>query len=319
MDRIFAENKSSNLNMISVIIPVYNAEKFVAECLLSVLNQTHKNFEVICVNDGSKDNSLSVLNAFQKEYPQLIRVVSVLNQGASKARNTGLMMATGNFIQFLDADDIITPEKFETQLKGFSEVVDVVISDRAQKNIDLTQTIETYFFEDILINPLETAVRKIITTCNPLYRKKVVLELNGYNIGISSSQDWEFHLRLVLNDYKIGYVPGVFFINRLVPGSLSSNWIKVSAQAIEIISELKSRLLEHPLMNDAIRAHIATIHFNTAIYCSDKSAAKKYAEAVVFWAPNADFLNSGVKKLFVKVFGYDILIRILRVFKKNNN
>src|ERR1700749_1504646 len=101
------------MNKISVIIPCFNAERFIADCLFSVLEQTHKSIEIICVNDGSFDNSLLILNEFQQKYPDIINVISVPNQGASKARNLGLLKATGDYIQFLDADDVITSEKFE--------------------------------------------------------------------------------------------------------------------------------------------------------------------------------------------------------------
>ncbi len=317
------------MDKISVIIPCYNAERFVAECLFSVLNQTHKNIEIICVNDGSSDNSLSILTDFQQKYPAIVRVIDIPNQGASKARNLGLSQATGDYIQFLDADDVITNEKFEKQLAGFSGNADVVISDRAQKNLDLSQVLETVYFEDILINPLETAVRKIITTCNPLYKKSMVLELGGYNEQLSSCQDWDFHLRMVLkgyfhlhvmlNGYKIAYVPGVFFINRLVPGSVSSNWVKVFIQSTVIIKDLKPRLLQHPMMNDGIRIHFANIYLNSALYCKTAEDAKKYTWEMIFWGRNVNFLNSRVKQLIAAVFGYDFLIRVLRTSKTKSN
>ncbi|MCW3082667.1 MAG: epsJ 1 [Bacteroidetes bacterium] len=307
------------MDKISVIIPCYNAERFVAECLFSVLNQTHKNVEVICVDDGSSDNSLSILNDFQQKYPEIIRVISVPNQGASKARNLGLSQTTGDYIQFLDADDVITNEKLEKQLAGFSGNADVVISDRAQKNLDLSHVLETVHFDDILVNPLETAVRKIITTCNPLYKKNMVLELGGYNEQLSSCQDWDFHLRMVLNGYKIAYVPGVFFINRLVPGSISSNWVKVFIQSTVIIKDLKKRLLENPMMNDAIRIHLANIHLNSALYCKSVEDAKKYTAEMVFWGGKTNFLNSKPKQLIAAVFGSDFLIRVLRRSKTKSN
>ncbi|MBR5130212.1 MAG: glycosyltransferase [Alphaproteobacteria bacterium] len=97
---------------ISVIIPVYNAEEFLPECLDSVLDQTHKNFEIICVNDGSTDNSLSVLNAYAK-MDKRIKVYTQENQGQSSARNKGLDVAKGRYIFFLDSDDFIHPQTLE--------------------------------------------------------------------------------------------------------------------------------------------------------------------------------------------------------------
>lgn len=100
------------MSKISVIIPVYNAEEYISECLESVLEQTHKNFEIICVNDGSKDDSLSILNAYAK-IDKRIKVISQENQGQSAARNKGLDVAKGKYIFFLDADDFIHPQTLE--------------------------------------------------------------------------------------------------------------------------------------------------------------------------------------------------------------
>lgn len=97
---------------ISVIIPVYNAEDFLTECLDSVLDQTHKNLEVICVNDGSQDASLDILNTYAK-IDKRIKVFSQENQGQSAARNKGLDLAKGKYIFFLDSDDFIHPQTLE--------------------------------------------------------------------------------------------------------------------------------------------------------------------------------------------------------------
>ena len=95
-----------------MIIPVYNASAFLSECLNSVLEQTHQNFEIICVNDGSTDDSLSILNTWAK-YDKRIKVYSQENQGQSAARNKGLDLAKGKYIFFLDSDDFIHPQTLE--------------------------------------------------------------------------------------------------------------------------------------------------------------------------------------------------------------
>lgn len=91
---------------ISVIIPVYNVEKYLSECLISVLNQEYENFEVICVNDGSADDSLKILQYF-REKDKRIKIISQENQGLSGARNTGIENAKGDYILFLDSDDML--------------------------------------------------------------------------------------------------------------------------------------------------------------------------------------------------------------------
>jgi glycosyltransferase involved in cell wall biosynthesis len=99
--------------LVSVIIPVYNAEKFIGETLDSVFAQTWTNKEVIVVNDGSTDNTSALLA--QLHHPQLT-IINQQNGGASKAKQMGLERAAGDFIQYLDADDLLAPRKIELQI-----------------------------------------------------------------------------------------------------------------------------------------------------------------------------------------------------------
>lgn len=92
---------------ISVIIPIYNASKYLSECLKSVVEQTFQDLEIICINDGSIDYSLEIIREFQKNDPRII-LVDQKNQGVSAARNAGLEIATGKYILFLDGDDLLT-------------------------------------------------------------------------------------------------------------------------------------------------------------------------------------------------------------------
>lgn len=98
--------------LISVVIPVYNVEPYLAECIESVLAQTYSYYEMICVNDGSTDNSLSILNSYAAKYDR-IQVINQENRGLSAARNVGMSAAKGDYIFFLDSDDKIKPETFK--------------------------------------------------------------------------------------------------------------------------------------------------------------------------------------------------------------
>jgi glycosyltransferase involved in cell wall biosynthesis len=89
---------------ISVIVPIYNTEKFLKECLNSIINQTFKDIEIICINDGSTDNSLKILNTYAKR-DKRIKVINQKNEGLSVARNNGMNVAKGKYICFIDSDD----------------------------------------------------------------------------------------------------------------------------------------------------------------------------------------------------------------------
>ena len=96
---------------ISVIVPVYNVEKYLEECLLSIINQSYKNLEIICVNDGSTDNCAKILEEFAIKDPRIV-VLTQKNQGVSVARNTGIRASTGAYISFIDSDDYISEDFF---------------------------------------------------------------------------------------------------------------------------------------------------------------------------------------------------------------
>ena len=92
--------------MISVIVPVYNVENYLGKCLDSLINQTYKDIEIICINDGSTDNSLNILREYEQMDSRII-IIDQKNGGLSNARNIGLKEAAGEYIMFVDSDDWI--------------------------------------------------------------------------------------------------------------------------------------------------------------------------------------------------------------------
>ena len=101
-----------NRPKVSVCIPVYNAEKFISECLDSLVKQTLREIEIICVNDGSTDSSPEIIKQYQKKYKN-IKLINQKNQGLGGARNTGIENATGKYVGFVDADDFVDEEMYE--------------------------------------------------------------------------------------------------------------------------------------------------------------------------------------------------------------
>ena len=114
--------------LISVIIPVYNVEKYLEQCLDSVVNQSYKNLEIICINDYSEDNSLEILNCYAKNDNRIIILNNTKNIGLGYTRNMGLNYANGDFIHFLDADDWI-------ELNTYEICADTIR--KTKKNIDI--------------------------------------------------------------------------------------------------------------------------------------------------------------------------------------
>ncbi len=104
---------------VSVIIPAYNAGKYIAETMDSVLVQTYSDFEIIVVDDGSKDQTVSIVKQFKIKYPEKVKLIQKENGGPASARNAGIKVAVGEYIAFIDADDLWLPQKLEKQVRYF--------------------------------------------------------------------------------------------------------------------------------------------------------------------------------------------------------
>ena len=100
---------------ISIVVPVYNVESYLKQCIDSIVNQSFGNLEIICVNDGSTDSSCSILEAY-KAKDSRIRLVNQENRGVSSARNEGIKLATGNYIAFVDPDDYLEKDAFKVAI-----------------------------------------------------------------------------------------------------------------------------------------------------------------------------------------------------------
>ena len=113
--------------LISIIIPVYNSEKYLATALESAKNQTYQNIEIILVDDGSTDNSITILEKYALS-DNRIKIISQTNQGISAARNAGIKMATGKYITFLDSDDFLSRDAIEKMVTAIeNNYVDFVV------------------------------------------------------------------------------------------------------------------------------------------------------------------------------------------------
>ena len=115
---------------VNIIVPIYNAEKYLRETLDSLTAQTLKDIEILCINDGSTDNSLFILEEYEVKFPNLIKIYSKANGGIADARNFGLSKVSSPYFGFLDSDDTVEPNTFETLYnKAIEEESDVVFSD----------------------------------------------------------------------------------------------------------------------------------------------------------------------------------------------
>ena len=170
------------MSKISVIIPIYNTEKYLERCLDSAINQTFKDIEIILINDGSIDNSYKICQKYQKKDSR-IRLFNQENRGQGFARNFGIMKSKSDFIYFLDSDDFIEPDTIE-QL--YNQVIfdksDIVIGGWEKVNEDLTQIIKTNPAIDVDVLNSKNKVSYIFSfqftyvACGILINKKIFLD-----------------------------------------------------------------------------------------------------------------------------------------------
>lgn len=206
--------------LVSIIIPVYNAQNTIYRCLESIKEQTVNTYEVIVVNDGSTDDSLSVITKFRDCYGEIdMSVYSVENSGPSRARNLGVSYAKGLYIAFLDSDDYWIPNKLEEQLKVLRENPEIKLLSSSYINTD-KQLYFVKFWKLLFSNYFITS---------STIGNAEVLKKYRFDEAQSFSEDYKLWLQIVF-DYKAAIIPrenvvyqirsGMGYYNR---NSLSSN------------------------------------------------------------------------------------------------
>ena len=193
----------------SVIIPVYNGEKFLAKCLDSLYEQTFENIQIIVINDGSIDNSKNIIEKYQSKKKNII-FIDKNNEGAGEARNTGLRYAAGEYITFLDCDDILHPLTFEIINYHIKNIkVDILEYGIARQNSQLALDKK---FEELILSKreaLERFCRLNINgySCGKVFKRELIHE-NGIEFSKSFCfEDMQFVLKAIqkCQNYKIIY------------------------------------------------------------------------------------------------------------------
>lgn len=206
------------IEKISIIIPVYNAEKFLEECIISVLNQTYDNFELLLIDDGSKDKSPMICDEYALK-DNRIKVFHIQNGGSSNARNYGIKQANGNWIMFMDADDWIETDACEKLLHiATSNDLNCVYSSFyiSYKNIEVLKGTDNETVS--MINEMEKTARETLTLKNnisdriptvhfpwgKIIRRDLIIENNIlFPVEIQPFEDIIFSARINLKSKKV--------------------------------------------------------------------------------------------------------------------
>lgn len=240
-------------SLASVIIPAYNAERFIERTLRSALRQTWNNLEILVVDDGSTDNTRSVVESVALT-DQRIRIFSVPNGGVASARNIGLAHARGEFVAFLDADDLWHRSKIEMQVAALNAAPHAAASYGLLRYIDeADRIIENQSASGssgyTLAHHLYT--RPVGNGSALLVRRKIAIELGGYDSswaarGIGGSEDYDFELKIVAK-YPIAFVDHHLVGYRLYAGNMSSNHARMAYGLVATVEYHLKRNPELPL------------------------------------------------------------------------
>ena len=228
--------------LVSVVLPAFNCEDFLARALESVLAQSYPHWEVIVVNDGSADETASIANEFAKRDSR-VSVIHQRNRGLSGARNVGLARATGEFVQLLDADDSLLPHKLGEQVGWL----------RAHPQCAMVYGEGLYFRDGKKVSTeyppprkgvlRELLIRNFILVNAGIFRATVLSDIGGFKESSSvryplyGCEDWDFWLRMACAGWVITEVPGVVVHNHWHNENMSSSDVKMRRSHLWVLLE----------------------------------------------------------------------------------
>lgn len=226
---------------ISVVIPTYNAQRTILATIESVQQQTFKDIEIIVINDGSDDGTLEILESIED---RRLKVYSYPNGGLSTARNRGIALAKGEYLSFLDADDLWTPDKLEKQLAAlqnnprarvaYSWVV-IMLEPEDDGDINFVSGKKIAFTGDVYTKLL---VNNFIGNGSNILIKREAIELVGnFDPSFKSCEDWDYYLRLAFLCHFV-VVPEHQILYRKTAGTLSSKGLVMEQEGLRVIDKV---------------------------------------------------------------------------------
>ena len=224
---------------ISVIIPAYNADRTILETIESVQNQTFTDFEIIVINDGSTDRTLEVLQSVSDDR---LKIFTYENSGASTARNRGFDCAAGEYLTFIDADDLWAPDKLELQLAALREHPEAGVAYSwtifMQEEKDGSRSLHAG--EPVLhqgdVHAELLICNFIASGSNILMRKQLIDQVGLFDTNLARTEDWDYYLRLAANSSFI-VVPKLQIYYRRSSNSKSSNVSKVKEGCLTVLDK----------------------------------------------------------------------------------
>ena len=310
------------LPRLSIIVPVYNVEKYLKKCIDKILDSTYKDFELIIINDGTKDNSEQIIKEFldKDEYKNKTTYIAKENTGLSDTRNLGMSIAKGEYIAFVDSDDYIETNMYELMMNKASENdFDVVVSDvrLVYEDSDKEQVISSAYEKDLFNKDeiKQTMLTYYPVVWNKIY-KKSLLEGIEFSKGVWY-EDMEFNLKIYprINSIGVVKVPLYNYLQRV--GSITYTY---NDKLFDIITNMDTVIKYYKKQGiyDEYKEELEYLYLRYAFATFPKRLAKckdkkKYKEGINFalnkvneqfseYKKNKYFKTMGIKGKYIKNF-----------------
>ena len=288
---------------ISVVLPVYNVANYLRKCLDSLVNQTFKDFEVICVNDGSTDLSLSILEGYALTDSRF-KIISQENQGLSGARNTGMEHVLGEYVLFVDSDDWLEENALEllyNHVCGFDSEITMFkfkffnddtseISDEPYSNLEMIDSslyTGNFSYKDVL-----NVLFKIShSPFNKLYKTSFLKSLNAKFLYGSYYEDVEFYYKVLFKAKKVSVLPEYLYFYRIRDNSISTSGDEGSFDIFDVLESVRQSVIDAKIYDDVKQDWLMFVIVNLKF---------------VYFRLNDDFKNQFILKMKDKFDDYEL-------------
>lgn len=316
---------------ISIVVPVYNVELYLKQCVDSLLKQGLKDCEIILVDDGSTDASGAICDDYANRY-EYVKVIHKENGGLSDARNAGLKEITGHYVVFVDSDDFL----FEGALSNITESItdyniDLVFLEASKiypdgKCIPMGDGYNASYIngcsKDVVLKHIASLPKFPGSAWAKIIRAKLIIQHELYFQKGLFSEDIDWTVRLLLNARTFSYYPGDYYFYRQgrIGSITSSVGIKNVLDLLSIVSKWASKDLSHPFQQE-INAYMAyeyvVLLFNYA--CLDKEVAsgiKKSIESYKWLLSYGKSKKVILVNIAMKIIGFQITAKLLKKYRK---
>ncbi|MBN1366894.1 MAG: glycosyltransferase, partial [Dehalococcoidales bacterium] len=312
---------------ISVIIPVFNAEKYLRQCIDSVVTQTLQDIEIICVNDGSTDRSCNIVEEYVKKDSRL-KIVNQKNQGAARARNAGIKMAKGEYIHFLDADDYLVPDVYEVLykkaktynldfIKGETILLDNLSQEKTPKPIskDAINVITNFYVTPTKF--LQTGV----TPWKCLYKRSFLLSNNICFYNLRCGEDRSFYVSVIIRAKRVMFVDKYVIYYRFNnPNSLNEQrpkYYKCFFDSYKIINKMCKHLPEN-LRREILENELEELFSWLIKYKSKHMLSKEIYSDIKYFIINLDITPFREKYLYSRWYKRYLEITGIKAYFNEN-